>query len=82
MSRSAEDKNKGQGQETGAGGDVDAVPASPANGEKKRVKCADLKGKKLIVGNGGIVQIDENGFFEVEAKEAERLLTIPGYEKA
>jgi hypothetical protein len=46
------------------------------------VKCESLKGKKVIVGKGEVVQIDENGFFEVEAEEAERLLTIPGYEEA
>ena len=58
-------------------------PAPPAGtGGKRRVKCADLKGKQVIVGKGEIVQIDENGFFEVDAEEAKRLLTIPGYEKA
>jgi hypothetical protein len=46
------------------------------------VKCAALKGKKIIVGKGEAVQIDENGFLEVEEKEAERLLSIPGYEEA
>jgi hypothetical protein len=57
-------------------------PVPPKNEGKKRVKCEALKGEKIIVGNGEIVQIDENGFFEVEAKEAERLLTIPDYEEA
>jgi hypothetical protein len=57
-------------------------PAPPKNEGKKRVKCAALKGEKIIVGKGEVVQIDENGLFEVEAKEAERLLTIPDYEEA
>jgi hypothetical protein len=47
---------------------------------KKRIKCAMLKGKKITIVKGEVVQIDENGFFEVEEQEATRLLTIPGYE--
>jgi hypothetical protein len=60
------------------------TPPSPtkASGGKKRVKCESLKGKKVIVGKGEVVQIDENGFFEVEEQEAERLLAIPGYKEA
>ena len=54
----------------------------PSNAHKKRVKCEALKGKKIIIGKGEAVQIDANGFFEADAKEAERLLTIPGYEEA
>ena len=58
-------------------------PAPPTeSGGKKRVKCEALKGKKIIIGKGETVQIDENGFFEVDAKEAERLLSIPGYKEA
>jgi hypothetical protein len=66
--------------------DGDKPPVSPSppdkgNG-KRRVKCADLKGKKVIVGKGEAVQVDENGFLEVEEKAAKRLLSIPGYEEA
>ena len=88
MSKPAEDKNKGdqQGQQAGAGATPpvsDKPPAPPpANAQKKRVKCEALKGKKIIIGKGEAVQIDGNGFFEVDAKEAERLLSIPGYEEA
>ena len=96
MSKPADDKNKqSQGQQADAGAPPAASSASanpvsdnsppdplPPNGEKKRVRCDALKGKKIIIGNGQAVQIDENGFFEVDAKEAERLLTIPGYKKA
>jgi hypothetical protein len=53
----------------------------PASGGKNRVKCEALKGGKITVGKGKIVDVDENGIFEVEEKEAERLLTIPGYEE-
>jgi hypothetical protein len=60
---------------------VSQTPRDKGNG-KRRIKCADLKGKKVIVGKGNTVQIDENGFLEVEEKVAERLLTIPGYEEA
>jgi hypothetical protein len=61
--------------------DTVASPAPPAKEGKRRVKCEALKGKKVIVGNGEVVQIHENGFFEVSEAEAERLLTIPGYEE-
>ena len=57
-------------------------PAPPAKEGKRRVKCEALKGGKVIVGNSKVIQIDENGFFEVSEAEAERLLTIPGYEEA
>jgi hypothetical protein len=46
------------------------------------MKCADLKGGRITVGRGEIVPIDENGLFEVDEREAARLLTIPGYEEA
>ena len=49
---------------------------------KKRLKHVALKGGKITVGKGEIVHIDENGFFEVDVKDAARLLTIPGYEEA
>jgi hypothetical protein len=64
-----------------AGDNKPPVPPTESGG-KKRVKCGAMKGKKVIVGKGEVVQIDENGCFEVEAEEAERLLTIPGYEEA
>ena len=57
-------------------------PAPPVKEGKKRVNCEALKGQKVIVGNGKVVQIDENGFFEVSEAEAERLLMIPGYNLA
>ena len=67
----------------GAGEYMPAAEAPPPAGRagkgKKRVKCAALKGGKITVGKGEVVQIDENGFFEVSEAEAERLLTIPGY---
>lgn len=60
-------------------------PASnpPANeGKKQSVKCEALKGQSINIGNGTIAQVDENGFFEVDAAQAKRLLSIPGYEEA
>jgi hypothetical protein len=54
-------------------------PAPPVNNGKRRIKCGALKGRMVVVGKGKIIPIDENGFLEVGAEEAERLLTIPGY---
>ena len=62
-----------------------APPASnpPASeGEKRRVKCEALKGQSINIGNGTIARVDENGFFEVDAAQAKRLLSIPGHEEA
>ena len=49
---------------------------------KKRLKCDALKEGTITISDGQIIQIDVDGFFEVEGKEAERLITIPGYEEA
>jgi hypothetical protein len=48
---------------------------------KKRIKNPDLKGETVIVGNEE-VQADANGVIEVDAAQAVRLLTIPGWEEA
>jgi len=48
---------------------------------KVRVKSETIKGIKIIVGKDTI-QADDNGIIEVDAEQAEMLLTIPGYMKA
>ena len=82
-------QDQGPPQETGGGAGTPtagttppAPPDPPVKKERKRVKCENLKGGKVIVGKGEVVQIDENGFFEVDEDEAARLLTIPGYKEA
>jgi hypothetical protein len=45
---------------------------------KKRIKHEKLKGKNLIAGNKTIA-FDADGIAELDAADAERLLTIPGY---
>jgi hypothetical protein len=50
----------------------------PAPPEKKRVKHENLKGKNLIAGNKTIA-FDADGIAELDAADADRLLTIPGY---
>jgi hypothetical protein len=45
---------------------------------KKRIKHENLKGKNLIAGNKTIA-FDADGIAELDAADAERLLTIPGY---
>jgi hypothetical protein len=59
---------------------ADKSPAA-ASGQRAKVKCLALKGKEVSI-RGEIVKVDENGILEVDAKQAERLLKIPGYEKA
>lgn len=51
-------------------------------GEKVRVKCASLAGGKEVVVGAETVKADQDGVIEVAAAQADRLLTIPGYEKA
>jgi hypothetical protein len=53
-------------------------PAPEQKSAKKRVKHENLKGKNLIVGNKTVV-FDADGIAELDAADAERLLTIPGY---
>jgi hypothetical protein len=56
-------------------------PNPPASGQKpakKRIKHEHLQGKNLIVGNKTIA-FDADGIAELDAADAERLLTIPGY---
>ena len=60
-------------QQTGS-----APPAPPEKPAKRRVRHEHLKGKNLIVGNRTI-EFDADGIAEMDAADAERLLTIPGY---
>ena len=50
-------------------------------GKTVTIKCEGLAGKKLTLATR-TVDFDENGKCEVTGEEAERLLTIPGYELA
>jgi hypothetical protein len=64
-----------------------AAAGAPAQNEdtadacRKRVRHAGLKGKKLVVLTK-TVQFDADGVCELDAADAEYLLTIPGYEAA
>jgi len=60
--------------------DLPKTPPAPS-GKKKRVKCETIKGQSIIIG-ADTIQVDENGVIEVDAVQAERLLTIPGWEEA
>ncbi|GHU65049.1 hypothetical protein FACS189447_03290 [Spirochaetia bacterium] len=51
-------------------------------GEKVRIKNLALKGEKIFLADGSIAAFDAEGVIEVDGVEAERLITIPGYEKA
>jgi hypothetical protein len=58
------------------------LPPPPRKDGKKRMRCVSLKGRKVIAGKDTTVQVDENGFFEIDETMAARLLTIAGYEEA
>ncbi|MDR1219698.1 MAG: hypothetical protein LBK73_08835 [Treponema sp.] len=64
--------NTPQGDNQQGGAAPDRKPA------KRRVRQEHLKGKNLIVGNKTIA-FDADGIAELDAADAERLLTIPGY---
>ena len=55
----------------------------PAKGKKDKViiKCKNYAGMSIILPTRTI-ELDEKGCCEVTGEEAERLLTIPGYELA
>ena len=60
---------------------VDKKPKKFGDNEKVIIKCAAYAGKSIILPTR-IVDLDENGKCEVTGIEANRLLTIPGYELA
>lgn len=70
-----------QGAEKQGNGNHPNPPAPEQKLTKKRVKHEKLKGKNLIVGNKTIA-FDADGIAELDAADAERLLTIPGYTEA
>jgi hypothetical protein len=59
-------------------GNTPDQPAPERKPEKKRVRHEHLKGKNLIVGDKTIA-FDADGIAELDASDAERLMTIPGY---
>jgi hypothetical protein len=72
------DAVSGHGAENQESGNPPNPPAPEQKLAKKRVKHEKLKGKNLIVGNKTIA-FDADGIAELDAADAERLLTIPGY---
>ena len=64
-------ENRGSGQQF-------TPPATNEKPATKRVKHENLKSKQLIVGDK-TVGFDADGIAELDAADAERLLTIPGY---
>jgi hypothetical protein len=54
-------------------------PVPPKNG-KRRVRHPGGKAKKVIAG-GAVVEFDAEGVAEMDAEQAEYLLSIPGYDE-
>jgi hypothetical protein len=67
-----------QGAENQGNGNQINQPAPEQKPANKRIKHEHLKGKNLIAGNKTI-SFDADGIAELDAADAERLLTIPGY---
>jgi hypothetical protein len=88
MTLPAEQSEKDGGNEQQEGAEPDntgAVSSATSDegktahhAEKKSVKNEGLKGKKLIVGSK-TVEFNADGIAELDAADADRLLTIPGY---
>jgi hypothetical protein len=66
------------GAEEQGHGTLPNPPAPEQEPAKKRVRHEKLKGKNLIVGNK-LIAFDAEGIAELDAADAERLLTIPDY---
>ena len=47
-----------------------------------RIRNDSLKNGKILLGNGKVAEFSDDGIAEIEASQADRLLKIPGYEKA
>jgi hypothetical protein len=67
-----------QGEEKQGNENPPNPPAPEQKPAKKRIKHEHLQGKNLIVGDKTIA-FDADGIAELDAADAERLLTIPGY---
>jgi len=78
-------ENTGDADKTQVNTDSPSPPAPPKKkgegGDIKRVKHLGFKGKSAVIGNK-VVQADADGVFEVDAAQAARLLTIPGWKEA
>ena len=63
--------------------EVEVTETKPEKGKKDKVliKCENYAGMSIILPTRTI-ELDEKGCCEVTGEEAERLLTIPGYELA
>jgi hypothetical protein len=56
--------------------------STPSGNGNVRIKHAGMAGKKIFLRRGEIGTFDNEGILEVEVADAERLLSIPGYERA
>jgi hypothetical protein len=88
---SQEDTNSSQEDSDSSQEDTDKpdnTPPADTSGQgaapegKIRIKNENCKNGKRFLGNGELAEFDANGIAEIEATQAERLLRIPGYEKA
>jgi hypothetical protein len=59
---------------------IDTTPPALNEAKTKRIINVRLKGKKIIAGKK-LIAFDANGTAELEAADADRLLTIPGYKE-
>jgi hypothetical protein len=77
-SKAAPQGNDRQGLEKQGNGNQPDPSAPEQKPAKKRVRHEKLKGENLIVGNK-MIAFDADGIAELDAADAERLLTIPDY---
>ncbi|MCL2556916.1 MAG: hypothetical protein FWE09_00395 [Treponema sp.] len=62
--------------------DEPAKSPTPSADGRRRVRCVSLAGDRMFLGDGTVAEVDDEGWFETGEAEAERLLSIPGFEAA
>ena len=70
------------GGQQGSGEETGKADSPPSNKGSVRIRNENLKDGKITLGNGKIAEFNSSGIAEVEASQADRLLKIPGFEKA
>jgi hypothetical protein len=61
--------------------DSEISPPPADDGELVKIRNPEMKGQKMLLGNGSLVQFDNDGVIEVSGREAARLIKTKEYER-